>query len=142
MISLKGSFKLKIKGIKTKGFTLIELMLVITIILVLMSFLIPKFSSYQNKAKNTKAINAAKQIQTAAMASYGDKDGKFDVDDIRKNVEDLTSIEKIGDIKQSDKDAQSVQVCYESDKKQYIVNIDAVNNTYTVEDDKKQIYPK
>lgn len=131
---------MKIRRLKRKGFTLIELMLVITIILILMSFLIPKFSSYQNKARDTKAINTAKQIQTAAMASYGDKDSKFDVDDIKENVEDLTSVEKIDGVKLGDD--QSVEVYYESDKKPYVVNIDAAKNTYTVKNGENQIYPK
>jgi type IV pilus assembly protein PilA len=105
-----------------------------------MSFLIPKFSSYQNKAKDTKAINAAKQIQTAAMVSYGDKDSKFDVGDIKENVKDLTSVEEIDGVKLGDD--QSVEVYYKSDKKPYMVNIDAAKNTYTVKSGENQIYPK
>ncbi|AYD40612.1 type II secretion system protein [Clostridium fermenticellae] len=132
---------MKIKSKKTKGFTLIELMLVISIILVLMSFLIPKFSSYQGKAKSTKAINAAKQIQTAAMASYGDNDGRFDVQDIKKNIDELTSVERVDNVNLGTGD-QSIQIYYESDKNKYLVNIDASDNTYTVKYGENQIYPK
>lgn len=133
---------MKIKILKSKGFTLIELMLVVTIILILMSFLIPKFSSYQNKARSTKAINTAKQIQTAVMASYGDQDGKFDIEDIKKDIGDLTSVEKLTDVKQVGEGQQCIEVQYESDNKPYTVNINAADNTCTVSNGKDQIYPK
>lgn len=78
---------------KKRGFTLIELMLVVAIILILLGFLVPKFSSYQNKVKTTKAINTAKQIHTAAMASYGDNEGNFNEEDVKDYISDLTSAE-------------------------------------------------
>ncbi|MBC2580309.1 type II secretion system protein [Clostridium sp. DJ247] len=125
---------------KKSGFTLIELMLVVTIIFVLMGFLVPKVSSYQEKVKNIKAINTAKQIQTAAMASYGDNQGKFVSDDVVENINALTSAESI-DIESSSED-QNISVNYESDKKTYTVQVDADENTYIVLLGDVQIYPK
>ena len=119
------------KTLKKKGFTLIELMLVTSIILVLMGFLVPKFSAYENKVKETKAKNTAKQIQTAAMARYGDNNGEFLLDDVKSNINNLTSAESVI-VNNPYNDNQSVQINYKSDNKDYTVMIDAENNTYTV----------
>lgn len=132
---------LKYKKIyKKSGFTLIELMLVVTIIFVLMGFLVPKVSSYQEKVKTIKAINTAKQIQTAAMASYGDNQGKFVSDDVIESINALTSAESI-DIGSSS-DEQNIAVNYKSDNKTYTVKVNADENTYTVLFADTQIYPK
>lgn len=48
-----------------KGFTLIELIVVIAIIGILAAILIPQFSGFTNKAKNTEALVGAKSIATA-----------------------------------------------------------------------------
>lgn len=124
-----------------KGFTLIELMLVVSIILILMGFLIPRFSAYQEKAKITKAVSTAKQIQTAAMASYGDNEGKFDSADVKSNIEVLTSAESItiGDLSAGN---QSVDVSYKSDNKTCKVTVDAGKNSFIVTYDNKIVYPK
>lgn len=126
---------------RKKGFTLIELMLVITIILILMGFLIPKISAYQDKARTTKAINTAKQIQTAAMTSYGNNDSEFDADDVTKTVKELTSVEGNPTVN-SDSKGQDIDITYESDGKSYAVDIDAEHNTFTVKCGEKQIFPK
>lgn len=121
------------KNSKKKGFTLIELMVVISILLILIGFMIPKFSAYQDKAKRIKAMNTAKQIQTAAMASYGDDNGKFVVEDVKSNITTLTSLAST-DITSTSigSDGQGVQINYNSDGKRYIINIDATANTYTL----------
>lgn len=124
---------------KYKGFTLIELMLVITIILILMGFLVPKVSAYQEKARNAKAVNTAKQIETAAMASYGNNDSKFDGSDVTTTVQQLTSAKNISVSNASD---QSVNIAYVSDDKNYSVEINASDSTYIVKYGDKQIFPK
>lgn len=124
-----------------KGFTLIELMLVVSIILVLMGFLIPKFSSYQEKAKITKAVSTAKQIQTAVMASYGDNEGEFNSTDVESDVKSLTSAEAVS-IDSVSSDSQSIDVNYKSDNKDCKVTINAKENSFTVVYDDKTVYPK
>lgn len=128
------------KSYLSNGFTLIELMVVIAIILILSGFLLPKLMGYQQKARNAKAVNTARQIQTAAMSSYGEEDGKFVKDDVLNNINSLTVAEgvEIADI--SD---QAAAIDFSSDGKNYCVEVDASNNKYVVKDDKKNvIYPK
>lgn len=129
---------------KQKGFTLIELMIVISILLVLLGFMIPKFSAYQDKAKNINAINTAKQIQTAAMASYGDNGGKFIKDDVENTITTLTPLTSTDSVSASlqGTENQGIEITYNKDGKSYTVAIDASQNTYTLKQGKNQIYPK
>lgn len=130
------------KMVKQSGFTLIELLLVISIILILIGFLVPKFSSYVNKAKSTKAVNTAKQLQTAAMASYGDNDGKFVKDEVQDSLSELTSADN-PQILDDGIDDDNVDIKYKSDSKEYTMYINAKDNTYIVKNkDGVQIYPK
>jgi len=112
--------KLTLKKMKKKkGFTLIELMVVISIILVLASFLVPKLTAYKDKAKDTKAINTGKQIQVAAINSYNENNESFNSNNLKEDIETFTGI-----------------------KENYIVQIDLEGNSYSVKKDNKTIFPK
>lgn len=62
----KLSIKEMVKNRKKKGFTLIELIIVIAIIAILAAMAIPKFSAIRMESKVSNDVAAAKNIQTIA----------------------------------------------------------------------------
>ena len=57
-----------------KGFTLIELMIVIAIIGILAAIAIPQFAKYRRKAYNSAALSDLKNVRTEIEAYYADHD--------------------------------------------------------------------
>jgi type II secretion system protein G len=64
-----------------KGFTLIELIVVIAILGILAAILIPRFSGFQDRAHATQVLVEAKQIATAMDGLQAEaQDGKYPTD--------------------------------------------------------------
>jgi len=62
----------KLRKKNQKGFTLIELMIVIAIIGILAAIAIPNFLAYRTKGQNSAAQSAAKNFYNTAMAYFAD----------------------------------------------------------------------
>ncbi|MDA3918358.1 MAG: prepilin-type N-terminal cleavage/methylation domain-containing protein [Deltaproteobacteria bacterium] len=57
-----------------KGFTLIELMIVIAIIGILAAIAIPQFASYRAKSYNTASVSDIRNLRTDLEAYYAEWD--------------------------------------------------------------------
>lgn len=69
-----------IRGKARKGFTLIELMIVVAIIGILAAVAIPKFADLINKSKEGATKGSLGAIRSALTVYYGDAEGTYPID--------------------------------------------------------------
>lgn len=77
-----------------KGFSLVELMIVVAIIGILAALAVPKFQSFQAKARQSEAKNNLSHLYTLQMSYYGDNDTYVAVAKI--GVDACTATNEIG----------------------------------------------
>ena len=57
---------------KQKGFTLVELIVVLAILAVLAAIMVPSLTGYIDKAKNTQLLSIARSVYTAAQVEVSE----------------------------------------------------------------------
>ena len=65
------------KNTKKRGFTIVELVIVIAVIAILASVLIPTFSNVVKKAQESKILQEARNAYTMALAEAFDANGQL-----------------------------------------------------------------
>ena len=70
-----------------KGFTIVELVIVIAVIAILAGVLIPTFAGITNKAKDSSALQEATNVLKAYVADYAATDEKVDLYVAKMNEE-------------------------------------------------------
>lgn len=84
------------KKTNKKGFTIIELVIVIAVIAILAAVLIPTFTSISNRAKESAALQEAKNAYTLACAEAMADGYINEVDDEDKDNEEIGYVGKPG----------------------------------------------
>jgi len=130
------------KNRKNKGFTLIELIVVVSIILILSGFLVPKVIGYQNKAKEAKAINTARQIYDTSMQLYTEEQGVLTKGKLIDSILSVTGLQiDDDDVTLATDGVQTIK--FTSDTKLYNMVVTPADNSYTVKDTAgTTVYPK
>ena len=62
----------KMKKVGCKGFTLVELMIVVAIIGILAAIAIPQFSKYRSRAQNSAALSDERNVRTDLEGFYAE----------------------------------------------------------------------
>lgn len=87
--------KNELKQNKKKGFTLVELIIVIAIIAILAAMAIPKFSSIRIDAKVSNDVAAAKNIQTQIATAIANNDAAIKVPTTTAKAVPTSILEKL-----------------------------------------------
>ncbi|MCM0650389.1 prepilin-type N-terminal cleavage/methylation domain-containing protein [Clostridium swellfunianum] len=113
----------------SKGFTLIEVIVAVSIVVILASFAMPKVTGYIGKAKQVKLNNIAKQIHTAVMWSYGEQGNTINTTNISSIITDTLSGITVNLVTSSN---NVVTVLFTNDSIQHTATINVSDNSYTV----------
>lgn len=124
---------------KAKGFTLIEVIIAVSIVVILASLTLPKVTGYIDRAKTAKVLNAGKQIYTAAMWSYSDQGNTISEDKIKNAVADTMSLGTVPTVTKNDVD-KSVTIAFTIDSVICSIVIVPDNNSYIIKKNGTDIF--
>lgn len=124
---------------KHKGFTLIELMLVIALIAILYSVLVPNYKYYNNKVKAKSAVIYGQQINSAVMYSYGENNGVYNMKKIREAINNYTSVNVLN-VYQENNNKIDVSVSFEFNGEEYKFIKKSINSFELINSKGKAIY--
>jgi prepilin-type N-terminal cleavage/methylation domain-containing protein len=74
---IQGGLFMSLKMLKAKGFTLIELMIVVAIIGILAAVAVPKFADLVTKSKEASVKGNLGAVRSAVSIYYGDSEGSY-----------------------------------------------------------------
>ncbi|AGK97690.1 prepilin-type N-terminal cleavage/methylation domain-containing protein [Clostridium pasteurianum] len=122
---------IRINSIK-RGFTLIEVIIVIAIIAILSGILIPKYATYIKKANSTKAEQISRMIFVSAMRVYTDNE-RFTKEEVTSAIGEDMNINDINiDVKSPSPDGNSITTDFNTGDDKYTVTVRGDNSTFTL----------
>ncbi|MDD3225087.1 MAG: type II secretion system protein [Clostridium sp.] len=115
---------------KLRGFTLIELIAVISIIAILGGILVPKYVSYISKAKTEKAEQIARILYVSAMRSYLENES-FSKSDVTEALNEDISLNDVSiSVMEPTDDNKNIEADFSSDGAKYKVLIHGSSSSY------------
>lgn len=114
-----------------RGFTLIEIIMVISIMSILSSMLIPLYKVYVDKAKNAKVLSIGQTICAAAIWSLGEQKNFGNPIKIKTDIEEITdlNVQEVPVIYDS-----TVKIFFSYDRKNYVLELNTSSHVYVIRD--------
>jgi type IV pilus assembly protein PilA len=130
------------KSLKVKkAFTLIEVIIAVSIVVILASLAVPKVSGYIGKARDAKILNTGKQIYTAAMWSYSDQGNAFNASKVSEAINTAVGISGITASSISiNATSGDVTITFSTDNNTCTVVIDDSDSSYKVNKGSNEIF--
>ena len=119
-----------------KGFTLVELIVVLVILAILAALLVPALLGYIDRAKNSKYLEEARSIYTAVQAVLDEKYAKGDTAITKMDASNNTSdLDKVNDLVDPT-DVSSVEItpATTGEAKHQAFVVDGLKVTFTSQD--------
>ncbi|AOZ75238.1 general secretion pathway protein [Clostridium pasteurianum] len=115
-----------------KGFTLIEVIIVIAIIAILGGMLIPKYTGYIKKTNEAKAEQISKMIFVSAMRSYMNNE-KFVREEVAEAINEDMNISDLNiNVKNPSDEGDTIYANFNTANDKYTVIIKGNNSTFTL----------